>query len=165
MLYGCVFDLQRLRKYGYWRFRNDLCTTDWPREQMFTLYSSFDAISVPKWRRSTWTLNLARVHVERATLPRTARVFAKCFIRVFAVSSYSIYFAAHSAGKLISVLGTWNSQNTWEDLLTGSAGTLADDDLYSAKCLQSLVGEPEGKRLLGKPRRRWVDNIKWILRK
>jgi len=22
-----------------------------------------------------------------------------------------------------------------------------------------LVGEPEGKRLLGRPRRRWVDNI------
>jgi hypothetical protein len=23
-----------------------------------------------------------------------------------------------------------------------------------------LVGQPEGKRLLGRPRRRWVDNIK-----
>jgi hypothetical protein len=23
-----------------------------------------------------------------------------------------------------------------------------------------LVGNPEGKRLLGRPRRRWVDNIK-----
>jgi hypothetical protein len=23
-----------------------------------------------------------------------------------------------------------------------------------------LVGEPEGKRLLGRPRRRWVDNIR-----
>jgi hypothetical protein len=27
-----------------------------------------------------------------------------------------------------------------------------------------LVGKPEGKRLLGKPRRRWVDNIKIDLR-
>jgi hypothetical protein len=27
-----------------------------------------------------------------------------------------------------------------------------------------LVGKPEGKRLLGKPRRRWVDNIKMDLR-
>jgi hypothetical protein len=26
-----------------------------------------------------------------------------------------------------------------------------------------LVGKPEGKRLLGKPRRRWVDNIKMDL--
>jgi hypothetical protein len=26
-----------------------------------------------------------------------------------------------------------------------------------------LVGKPEGKRPLGRPRRRWVDNIKWIL--
>jgi hypothetical protein len=27
-----------------------------------------------------------------------------------------------------------------------------------------LVGKPEGKRPLGKPRRRWVDNIKIDLR-
>jgi hypothetical protein len=26
-----------------------------------------------------------------------------------------------------------------------------------------LVGRPEGKRPLGRPRRRWEDNIKWIL--
>jgi hypothetical protein len=26
-----------------------------------------------------------------------------------------------------------------------------------------LVGKTEGKRALGKPRRIWVDNIKWIL--
>jgi hypothetical protein len=24
-----------------------------------------------------------------------------------------------------------------------------------------LVGKPEGKRSLGRPRRRWIDNIKW----
>jgi hypothetical protein len=28
-----------------------------------------------------------------------------------------------------------------------------------------LVGRPEGKRPLGRPRRRWVDNIKMDLRK
>jgi hypothetical protein len=28
-----------------------------------------------------------------------------------------------------------------------------------------LVGKPEGKRPLGRPRRRWVDNIKIDLRK
>jgi hypothetical protein len=28
-----------------------------------------------------------------------------------------------------------------------------------------LVGKPEGKRPLGRPRRRWVDNIKTDLRK
>jgi hypothetical protein len=27
-----------------------------------------------------------------------------------------------------------------------------------------LMGTPEGKRLLGRPRRRWVDNIKTDLR-
>ena len=28
-----------------------------------------------------------------------------------------------------------------------------------------LVGKPEGKRPLGRPRRRWEGNIKWIFRK
>jgi len=28
-----------------------------------------------------------------------------------------------------------------------------------------LVGKPEGKRSLGRPRRRWVDNIRWISRR
>jgi hypothetical protein len=29
---------------------------------------------------------------------------------------------------------------------------------------RGLVGKPEGKRPLGRPRRRWVDNIKMDLR-
>jgi len=28
-----------------------------------------------------------------------------------------------------------------------------------------LMGNPEGKRPLGRPRRRWEDNMKWIFRK
>jgi hypothetical protein len=28
------------------------------------------------------------------------------------------------------------------------------------RCLQGFVGKPEGKRPLGRPRRRWEDNIK-----
>ena len=28
-----------------------------------------------------------------------------------------------------------------------------------------LVGKPERKRPLGRPRRRWEDNIRWIFRK
>jgi len=28
-----------------------------------------------------------------------------------------------------------------------------------------LVGKPEGKRPLGRPRRRWKDNIKMVLQK
>jgi hypothetical protein len=30
--------------------------------------------------------------------------------------------------------------------------------------LECLVGKPEGKRPLGRPRRRWEDNIKMVLR-
>ena len=32
------------------------------------------------------------------------------------------------------------------------------------KCIQGLVGKPEEKRPLGRPRRRWEDNIKMDLR-
>jgi hypothetical protein len=28
-----------------------------------------------------------------------------------------------------------------------------------------LMGKPEGKRQLGRSRRRWVDNIRWMFRK
>jgi hypothetical protein len=30
---------------------------------------------------------------------------------------------------------------------------------------KNLIGQPEGKRPHGRPRRRWEHNIKWILRK
>jgi hypothetical protein len=33
------------------------------------------------------------------------------------------------------------------------------------RVLRVLVGKPEGKRPLGRPRRRWEDNIKWNFRK
>jgi hypothetical protein len=32
------------------------------------------------------------------------------------------------------------------------------------ECIQILVGKPEGKRSLGRSRRRWVNNIKMDLR-
>jgi hypothetical protein len=32
------------------------------------------------------------------------------------------------------------------------------------ECYRILVGKPEGKRPLGRPRRRWMDNIKIDLR-
>jgi hypothetical protein len=32
------------------------------------------------------------------------------------------------------------------------------------KAYRILVGKPEGRRPLGRPRRRWVDNIKMDLR-
>ena len=31
------------------------------------------------------------------------------------------------------------------------------------RCAEVLVGKPEGKRPLGRPRRRWEDNIKMDL--
>ena len=37
---------------------------------------------------------------------------------------------------------------------------IRDGDAY-----RILVGRPEGKRPFGRPRRRWMDNSKWIFRK
>jgi hypothetical protein len=31
------------------------------------------------------------------------------------------------------------------------------------KAYRILVGKPEGRRPLGRRRRRWVDSIKWVL--
>jgi hypothetical protein len=38
------------------------------------------------------------------------------------------------------------------------AGHIARMEKWNA--YRILVGKPEGKRLVGRPRRRWVDNIK-----
>jgi hypothetical protein len=35
---------------------------------------------------------------------------------------------------------------------------------YIHTCIHTLVGKPEGKRPLGRPRCKWVDNIKIDLR-
>jgi hypothetical protein len=44
----------------------------------------------------------------------------------------------------------------------GWAGHVARIEDKKNAC-KILVGKPEGKRLLGRQRCRWVDNIKWIL--
>jgi hypothetical protein len=44
-----------------------------------------------------------------------------------------------------------------------SAGHVAQIGEKMNAC-KILVGKPEGKRPLGRPRRRWVDNIKMYLR-
>jgi hypothetical protein len=36
--------------------------------------------------------------------------------------------------------------------------------VWSSGAYRILVGKPEGKRPLGRPRRRWVDNIRMDLR-
>jgi hypothetical protein len=47
-----------------------------------------------------------------------------------------------------------------EDEVGGTCGTHGGGE----RCLQVLVGRPEGKRPLGRPRSRWEDNIKMDLR-
>jgi hypothetical protein len=48
--------------------------------------------------------------------------------------------------------------------LINSFGYIWDGMEGTRKAYTILVGKPEGKRALGRPRRRWVDNIKMDLR-
>jgi hypothetical protein len=43
-------------------------------------------------------------------------------------------------------------------------GTVCSTDGEKRNAYRILVGNPEGKRSLGRPRRRWVNNIKIDLR-
>jgi hypothetical protein len=43
-------------------------------------------------------------------------------------------------------------------------GRACSTTVGEGECIYILVGKPEGKRQLGRPRRRWVDNIKIDLR-
>jgi hypothetical protein len=43
-------------------------------------------------------------------------------------------------------------------------GRACSSNLGEEVCIYDIVGKPEGKRSLGRPRRRWVDNIKTNLR-
>jgi hypothetical protein len=43
-------------------------------------------------------------------------------------------------------------------------GRLCSTPLREEDCVRGLVGKPEGKRALRKPRRRWEDNIKIDIR-
>jgi hypothetical protein len=40
---------------------------------------------------------------------------------------------------------------------------LEDQNAFKKKVVQLLVGKPKGRRPLGRPRRRWVDNIRMDL--
>jgi hypothetical protein len=46
-----------------------------------------------------------------------------------------------------------------EDEVGGTCGTNGREEVV----YRLLVGKPEGKRPLGRPRRRWIDNIKMDL--
>jgi hypothetical protein len=43
-------------------------------------------------------------------------------------------------------------------------GRVCSTNVENRKAYRILVGKPDGKRPLGRPRRRWVDNIKMDLR-
>jgi hypothetical protein len=45
----------------------------------------------------------------------------------------------------------------------GQSGHSKSGGLYFFLCHRVLVGKPEGKRPLGRPRRRWEDNIEMDL--
>jgi hypothetical protein len=61
----------------------------------------------------------------------------------------------YCSAKIIRMIKSRRMRSAWHVALMGRRG-------YA---YMILVEKPEGKRPLGKPRRRWEDNIKWILEK
>jgi hypothetical protein len=55
---------------------------------------------------------------------------------------------------------SWNSHIKIEDEMGGECSTNGE----KRNAYRILAGKPEGKRPLGRPRRRWEDNIKMDLR-
>jgi hypothetical protein len=49
------------------------------------------------------------------------------------------------------------------DEVTGGWKKLHNEELHNLYVYRLLVGKPEGKRPLGRPRCRWIDNIKMDL--
>jgi hypothetical protein len=55
--------------------------------------------------------------------------------------------------------------NTNDQVKEDEMGRACSTNEGDEECIHDFGGRPEGKRLLGRPRRRWVDNIKMHLRK
>jgi hypothetical protein len=66
--------------------------------------------------------------------------------------------------KITPVKQTSKSKNkqisSFHDLILFSLPTDVFNETYSKSRGTILVGKPEGKRPLGRPRRRWINNIK-----
>jgi hypothetical protein len=54
--------------------------------------------------------------------------------------------------------------NENDQVMEDEMGRACSTNEAKRKACRILVGKPEGKRTLGRPRRRWVDNIKMDLR-
>jgi hypothetical protein len=54
----------------------------------------------------------------------------------------------YTAPNIISAIKRWR--------MSGACSTYGTDE----KCIQSFHRRPEGKRSLGRPRRRWKDNVR-----
>jgi hypothetical protein len=50
------------------------------------------------------------------------------------------------------------------DVIEGEMGRACSTNWGAEECRQNIGGKPEGKRPLGIPRRRWLDNTKMDLR-
>ena len=67
-----------------------------------------------------------------------------------------------SGGCIGSWWGNWRERDHWGDLGVDGwiiLGWICED----RQVYRVLVGKPEGKRPLGRPRRRWVDNSRMDL--
>jgi hypothetical protein len=91
------------------------------------------------------------------------RIFGRCQMHDKTVRAQSHCVVMLSAHSLCLHVLLFYSINTISDINRGRAGHIARMG-ENRNAYRALVGKPEGKRPLGRPRRRWVDNIKMDLR-
>jgi hypothetical protein len=78
----------------------------------------------------------------------------ECRLRVFENRVLRRIFGS----KMDEVTGEWRRLHNKELYALYSSSNIIRE-----RCMQMLVGKPEGIRPLGRPRRRWEDNIKMDL--
>ncbi|KAJ4435558.1 hypothetical protein ANN_18174 [Periplaneta americana] len=180
LLYGCetwtltlreelrlrVFENKVLRKiFGA---KRDEVTGEWRKlhnTELHALYSSPDIIRNIKSRRLRWAGHVARMGESRNAY-RVLRVFENKVLRkIFEAKENEVtgvWRKLHKA-ELHALCSSPDIIRNIKSICLRWAGHVALMG-ESRNPYRVLVGRPEGKRSLGRSRRRWEDNIKMDLR-
>jgi len=136
---------------GFLGPKRDEVPGDWTKlrnEELIDLYCSSNIVRVIKSRRMRWTGHVARMGFcylgpERDEVTGDWRKLHNEELK-------DLYCSTNVAWVIKSRRIRW----------TGDVARMGEGrGIYRV-----LVGKPEGKRLLGKPRRRWEENVKMNLR-
>jgi hypothetical protein len=106
----------------------------------------------------TWSLTLREEH--------RLKVFENRMFRIFGPRRYEVTGGwrklhneeFHNLYSPLSIIMTYNDQVKEDEM-----GRACSTNEEKRSAYRILMGEPEGKRPLGRPSRRWVDNTNMVL--